>query len=176
MSSIVIKAALTFAATVCLHVVVWRIRRPIDYAAWVPSLLAIFLIGGGAAAAVLAITLKLPGDELVGAPIVQWCAVMLLQGSIGLGYTVYYTLLLLGSPSLELLKQLARSPEGRRLDEIDLPLTSDALLGPRIANLLESGLIAIESGRLRLAPKGRRLTSCALIYRRTIGLPDGGGG
>ena len=176
MSSIVIKAALTFAATVCLHVVVWRIRRPIDYATWVPSLLSIFLIGGAVAAALFVTVWKMPGDAYIGSPIVKWCAIMLLQSSIGVVYTIYYTLLLVGSPSLELLKRLARSPNGLRIDEIDLPLTNDALLGPRIANLFESGLIAIESGRLRLAPKGRRLTGCALIYRRTIGLPDGGGG
>jgi hypothetical protein len=175
-TALLAKASLTFLATVCLHVLVWRIRRPVAYAVWVPALLAIFVLGGGAVAAVLVRALPMPGDTFIGSPSTQWAAIMMLQASVGVVYTFGYTLLLVGSPSLELLCRLKRSARGLLRSEIDLPLGNNAMIGPRVENLVQSGYIEGNQQLLRLTSKGRRLTGCVLVYRRTIGLPDGGGG
>jgi hypothetical protein len=176
MSAILLKWLLTFLCTVCLHIVVWRIHRPLHYRVWVPALLGIFVVGGGLAAAVLVAALTLPGDAVVGGPVVEWCAIALLQTAVGIVYTFGYTLLLVGSPSLLILERLATAPAGLRVDDVGLPMTADDLVGLRVDDLTRSGMITLDARARQLTAKGRRLTAWVLFYRHLVGLPDGEGG
>ena len=176
MSAILLKSLLTFLCTVCLHIAVWRVHRPLHYRVWVPALIGIFVVGGGLIAAVLVVTLKLPGDAVVGDPVVEWCAIALLQGAVGVVYTFGYTLLLVGSPSLVILERLAPAPTGLRIDDVGLPMSADDLVGLRVDDLIRSGLITLDSRARQLTAKGRRLTAWVLLYRHLVGLPDGEGG
>jgi len=172
---VLLKFAATFLGTVVLHVIVWRIHRPLDYRAWIGSLLTIFVIGGGAIAA--AIVTRMPSsDPRIGGPLVEWCAVFLLQGSIGVVYTFGYTLLLVGSPSLIILQRLSVAPNGLLVEEIGLPMTSDALVGFRVNNLIHEGYLAGPPGPLTLTPKGARIARSVNAYRHLLGLRDGEGG
>ena len=175
MSAILLKWLLTFLCTVGLHILVWRIHRPLHYLVWVPSLLGIFVLGGGVIAAVMVRAIDVPGGAAAG-PLVEWCAIVLLQTAIGIVYTFGYTLLLVGSPSLLILERLATAPLGLRVDDIGLPMTADDLVGLRVADLTRSGLITLDASARRLTAKGRRLTAWILLYRHLVGLPDGEGG
>ena len=175
MPSVVLLWAVTFLCTVVLHVTVWRLQRPLDYRNWVPALLGIFVLGGGAIAAVLVRQAGAAGWPDIGG-MAAWSAIMLLQVAMAAVYTIGYTLLLASSPSLVILERLALAPRGLRADEVGLPMTGDGIIGGRVDNLAQSGLVRNDEGQLRLTPKGRRLVAPVLLFRHVIGLPDGGGG
>jgi hypothetical protein len=176
MLEIVLKWLLTFLCTVSLHIAVWRVHRPISYRVWFPALLGIFVVGGGLIAAVLVATLRLTSAPAAVGPLVEWCAIALLQASVGIVYAIGYTLLLVGSPSLVILERLATAPAGLRIEDIGLPMIADDMVGLRIDDLLRSGFITTEPHGRQLTPKGRRLTAWILFYRHLIGLRDGEGG
>ena len=153
-----------FALSLALHVIVWRIRRPVSYRAWLPAFLLIF----GPVAATIAWLMVAPGIELA--------AVLLLHGALAAVYTIGYTLLSAFSPSLELLKLLDRTPAGLPTTSLRLPFLAGALTGDRIDNLAAAGLVRQDGARLELGPRGVRLTQLVLLYRHAVGLRDGGGG
>ena len=176
MPGIMLKFALTFLCAATIHIVTWHIHRPTEYRAWVPALLAIFVGLGAVIAALLVYYAPLPPDPRLGGPLLEWCAIALLQTSVGLVYTFGYTLMLVGSPSLLILQRLSAAPGGLRIDEIGLPMTGAALVGMRIDNLMASGWVTGAPGPLLLTLKGRRLTRAVVLYRHVIGLRDGEGG
>jgi hypothetical protein len=153
-----------FTGSLALHVIVWRIRRPVSYRAWLPALSIIF----GPVAAAIAWSMVASRRDLA--------AVLLLHGSLAAVYVIGYTLVSAFSPSLELLKLLDRTPAGIPASSLRLPFLAGALTGDRIDNLTAAGLVRQESARLTLGPRGQRLTQLVLFYRHAIGLPDGGGG
>lgn len=175
MPGILLKFGVTFLCTVCLHIIIWRTHRPIDYRAWVAVLLGIFVGVGGLIAAMLESRIP-PSAPSIGGPLVEWWAVFILQASVGVVYTFGYTLLLVGSPSLIILQRLSTAPSGLRIEDIGLPMTGDALVGFRVSNLMDSGYITGAPDPLRLTSKGQRIADAVSMYRHLIGLRDGEGG
>lgn len=163
---ILLEAAALFGGCLLLHVIIWRVRRPESYRVWLPLLAAIFLAAG---------------------PMVEWrlttthetaalLAVLLLHASMSCVYIIGYTLLSSFSPSIEILKLLARTPGGLRREEIRLPYLDTALGGNRVVTLVQDGMIHADGDRVSLGSSGRLLANLALLYRHAIGLPDGAGG
>lgn len=153
-----------FAGSLAIHVLVWRVRRPESYAVWVPLL---FIIFGPVATAVAWV--MVPGPE-------NLAAVLLLHYALAAVYTIGYTLISAFSPSVELLKLIDRSGGSLPLSALNLPFLAGELTGDRVKNLEQARLVAIEAGRLTLADKGRRIAAPVLLYRRLVGLREGGGG
>ena len=166
MLEVLLEAAALFAACLAVHVVIWRVRRPETYRVWLPLLVAIFLVAGPAAEWALTRTRA----------IADLLAVLLLHGSLSAVYIIGYTLISAFSPSIEILKRLDASPAGLRREEIRLPYLETALGGNRVVNLVNDGLILAEGDRVQLGSTGRLLADLVLLYRHTIGLPDGAGG
>ncbi len=153
-----------FLLSLGLHVIVWRIRRPESYRAWLPALVVIF---GPVAAAVAWALMPTPLDA---------AALLLLHGSLAAVYVIGYTLISAFSPSVELLKLLDRTPAGVPPASLRLPFLAGALTGDRVENLAAAGLVTQAGHRLELGPRGVWLTRIVLAYRHAIGLRDGGGG
>lgn len=153
-----------FAGSLAIHVLVWRVRRPVSYAAWVPLLAIIF---GPIATAVAWFLVPRPAEL---------AAVLLLHYALAAVYTIGYTLISAFSPSVELLKLIDRSGGRLPLSELNLPFLAGELTGDRVKNLEQARLVVVEGERLRLADKGRRIAAPVLFYRHLVGLRDGGGG
>lgn len=153
-----------FLFSLALHVIVWRVRRPQSYRAWLPTLGVIF---GPLAAAIAWFITPTPLDV---------AALLLLHGSLAAVYIIGYTLVSASSPSVELLKLLDRTPAGIAIPSLRLPFLAGALTGDRIDNLAAAGLVRQNGNRLELGPRGVQLTGLVLLYRHAIGLRDGGGG
>lgn len=153
-----------FAGGLALHVVAWRIWQPVSYRAWVP-LLAIIFGPMATAAAWMVVPSR-----------VELAAVLLLHYALSGAYVIGYTLISAFSPSVEMLKLIDRSGGSLPVSALDLPFLAGALTDERIRNLEQAGLVTIDQGDLVLGNKGRRMTSIMLLYRRAIGLRDGGGG
>jgi hypothetical protein len=163
---VIVEAAALFAACLLLHVVIWRVRRPETYRVWLPLLVAIFLAAGPMAA--WRWTRTGTAGELM--------AVLLLHGALSAVYIIGYTLVSSFSPSIEILRLLERSPSGLRREEIRLPYLDTALGGNRVETLVRDGMIQAHGDRVTLGGGGRVLATLVLLYRHTIGLPDGVGG
>jgi hypothetical protein len=153
-----------FVFSLAIHVIVWRVRRPETYRAWLPALVVIFGPVAGIAA------------WLIASSPLELAALLLLHGSLAAVYLVGYTLVSSSSPSVELLKLLDRTPGGLPVSSIRLPWLAGALTGNRIDNLLAAGLVRQNGARLQLGPRGVPLTRLVLFYRHIIGLRDGEGG
>jgi hypothetical protein len=153
-----------FAGGLVLHVLAWRLWRPTSYRVWVPLLAVIF---GPIATAVA--WFVVPGP-------VELAAALLLHYSLSAAYVIGYTLISAFSPSVEMLKLIDRSGGSLPVAALNLPFLAGALTDERIRNLEQAGLVTIDRGDLVLGDKGRRMTSIMLLYRRAIGLRDGGGG
>ena len=153
-----------FAGGLVLHVLAWRLWQPTSYRAWVPLLAVIF---GPIATVVAWLVMPTP---------VELAAALLLHYSLSAAYVIGYTLISAFSPSVEMLKLIDRSGGSLPVTALNLPFLAGALTDERIRNLEQAGLVTIDRGDLVLGDKGRRMTSIMLLYRRAIGLRDGGGG
>jgi hypothetical protein len=164
MCALLIDGLALFVLSLAIHVIVWRVRRPESYRAWLPALLVVFgPVAGGLA------WLAVP------APL-QLAAVLLLHGSLAAVYTIGYTLVSAFSPSVELLKLVDRTPGGIPVAALRLPGLAGALSGDRIENLAAAGLIRQIGTQVHLDSRGMRLARLVLFYRHAIGLRDGEGG
>jgi hypothetical protein len=164
MCAVLVGGLSMFAASLALHVVVWRIWRPLSYRRWLPALVLIF--GLPAAAVVWSL----------GTTATERAAMLLLHTTLATVYIIGYTLVTAFSPSVELLKLLDREVDGMPISSLQLPFLAGALTGDRIDNLTAAGLVQRNVTRLELGPRGARLTRLVLLYRHAIGLPDGEGG
>ncbi len=164
MCAALINGLALFLLSLALHVIVWRVRRPESYRAWLPTLAVIF---GPLAAAIAWFIVPTPLDVT---------ALLLLHGSLAAVYVIGYTLVSAFSPSVELLKLLDRTPAGIPIASLRLPFSAGVLIEDRIDNLMAAGLVRQNGSRVELGPRGARLTGLVLLYRRAIGLRDGEGG
>jgi hypothetical protein len=161
---VVVDGFALFLFSLVMHIIVWRVRRPESFRAWVPALAAIF---GLLPAAIAWFITATPLD---------FAALLLLNGSLATVYGIGYTLVSAFSPSVELLKLLDRAPDGVPMAALQLPFVAGGLTTERIENLEASGFMRQTGQRLELCPRGVWLTRLVLIYRHAIGLPDSGGG
>jgi hypothetical protein len=164
MCAVLINGFALFLLSLALHAIVWRVRQPRAYRAWLPTLAIIF---GPLAAAIAWFIAPTPLDV---------AAVLLLHGSLAAVYVIGYTLISGSSPSVELLKLLDRTPAGIPVASLRLPFLATALTGDRIDNLTAAGLVRRNDSGLELGPRGAPLAAVVLLYRHAIGLRDGEGG
>lgn len=176
MCGILFEAVATFVTCLAAHVLIWRIRRPVTYRAWLPLLIAIFLVAGPALAWWLVRgRIIMPADPRPDF-LTEWAATLLLHGSASAVYIIGYTLLSAFSPSIEIMKRLATAVDGLAHGDIDVPFLRTTIGGERVTNLLEDGLLIADGDVVRLGPRAVMLARTALWYRHAIGLPDGSGG
>jgi hypothetical protein len=164
MCAVLLEGLALFLLCLALHVIVWRVRRPESYRAWVPMLSIVFGPAAAATAWLMTSTLQ------------DFAAVLLLHGTLAAVYVIGYTLISAFSPSVELLKLLDRAPAGIPVGSLRLPFLAGALTTDRLDNLVGAGLVRQNGRRLELGERGRRLTRLVLVYRHAVGLRDGEGG
>ena len=173
---ILAQAVLVLTACVGLHVVWWRLDTPVTFHQWLPRLVLVFFAAGPAMTWWLAAGTHSADAAVAGhGAWLHLAAVLLLVLPFATVYVIGYTLISAFSPSIEILKLLRTSP-GLRREQIDLPYLRTAVGGDRVANLLSEGLLRAEGDRVVLGPRGASMVKLALLYRHTIGLPDGSGG
>lgn len=158
--------------TVCwlLHVIIWRIHRPEAYPLWLPVIFfAVPLL-----VALVVFMLHIPRPWRCAD---TWsCGVAaLLHASIAACYMGGYAGVIEYSPSAEILRVVrAGMPDGVPVDSV-IPQTAfseDALTGKRIKHLLDSRMVVLDGGTLRLTPAGERVVSLCLAYRAVFGLKE----
>ena len=156
----------TFAVCWLLHVVVWRIRRPIAYPLWLTALFVLTPLAAGAALYATGIMYELTADPLVA------IAGMGLHLALGACYTCGYAGIIEYSPSAEVLQLVQKHmPHGIEPRNIHVAsLSEQALTGKRVAHLLASNMAESRDGRLMLTRSGRRVMAMRRGYRALFGI------
>ena len=151
--------------SLCLvgHIIVWRFHRPRHDAR---VLFALFFMGG--IALLSGFFGSLSGTD--------WMANVLLHVAMSCGYIQLYPASQANSPSVTILKAVSQSmPHGMNEAEIRSLLDLEKNFQERIEDLLVSGLMIRENGRLSLTKRGRAFIVPFIYYRRMLGIPEGKG-
>jgi hypothetical protein len=162
--SVFLPAFFLVAASLAIHVVVWKIRLPRRQ---IISVLIIFAI-------VLCFWLVYALIQGVALPTLLHVA--LFQVSAGLSYAITYSAIEADSPTLSLMNFLAEGgPAGVPAAEVFGFLSQRPFAKARLAALLASGLIRLQNDRYILAGNGSLAFRVVLGYRRLYGPVSKGG-
>ena len=167
-------ALVLFAGAFVLHLARWRLAPP---AATTRALLHTFLFGilGGLLLA-LAVAWALPGlaARLPAGPFGVLQS-LLLALALAAAYVMTYPAIEVESPTLVMIEAIAAAGDrGLARDTLFERLNDEALVAPRVRDLVSDGLAVETQGRLRLSARGRRLVAAFALWRRVLGAADGG--
>lgn len=168
MANIIFSGLVLFVFCLSLHVFVWRLRRPSS------THRALFLIFLGLpilAAVVTCVVFSLSADGLR-----VLAGVMLLHLSLGAAYIMSYPAVEALSPSLAItlmLKGAGTSGLGRE-DLLGI-FSDEVVLGPRLADLEQAGMITSSGGFISITGRGRTLVMPFILLRKILGLSEGAG-
>lgn len=170
--AIIIYGFLLFAASLIVHIVIWRLRVP-----WLSSIMLIFLMLGLPTVSMVAVIFGIGGmSGWAGLGAVEWMQVLLLHLSLASAYIVGYPAVRAVSPSLDILVMISSSPGGSIKRGNLLRRYSEArVVTARVDDLLEYRLLILQDGKFTVSPLARWIVRIFSLYRRLLGLPAGGG-
>ncbi len=164
-SSVLLTGFSTFAASLTLHILIWRLSRPRN------DIRALFMIFIAAPVLVFAgIFAMQPG--LI--QLVHWIAVTLLHIALSSAYIQTYPTAQAISPSLEIMILVARNG-GLPAEEIEKHFTDGKLVLSRFDDLLNAGLAEETDGKISLTSSGKRFIRSVVLYRKLLGVEYQGG-
>lgn len=175
--SVLITGFLLFFISLCIHIVIWRWRRPLNDAL---ALLFIFSALPGACI-FLAIVLRMSGMPFCSVLRNVFMPVHLASGiflhlSLSAAYIMSYPASQAVSPSLIIILIIARAmPRGCTQEEIQSHLDNRTLLDTRFQDLIDAKLAKETNGMLTLTARGIAITRFFTCYRRLLRLPIGDG-
>ena len=152
----IIEALTLFLLGFLVHLAVWRVRRPRR------QILVLAVLFGALVPCL---------GRFAGAPS------LLLYALLATAYLLSYPAAQAHCPSLEILSFVAaRGDEGASLPEILGQFTAKDLVGSRVQDLLDEGLLVEVPGRLPvLTWRARLVLRMMVALRRILGLPEGQG-
>lgn len=157
-----LRACALFLAALLGHVALWRRRAPKRH---VPALLGAF----GIPAAMYAALSPISGCLLA--------ADLLAYAALAAAYMQSYPAAQAQSPTLLIALALARRPAGMTEEELADAIPREKLVGDRVRDLLDAGLVepGQTKGRVRLTGRGAALLPPFKALRLILGLPEGKG-
>jgi len=163
-----------FLVAFAAHVVRWRIARP---AASAQALIRMMIAGVLIAAATTWFAGRvLPGaDAFVPEDFGAGLRALVLALALAAAWVLTYPAVEVESPTLVIVAAIADGGAGGIAEsELRRVLDDDALVKPRIRDLLDEGLAESRGGRIRLTAKGIGLARVFAAWRRALGLGAGG--
>lgn len=170
--SLVLTIASILASIFSVHLIWWRIALPRRQRA---SLLALFLLGGAAVAPLVAWLL----GQFGFAPLswIEWLNVALAILAFALAYVVTYSALEADSPTLSLVRFVARAGKtGAEEEDLRRFMVARPFVAARLSALVEEGMVAEKDGTIVLQDHPYTLFRMVLFYReQVLGLKKHGG-
>ena len=164
-SFILSLGAYSFFASLIIHILIWRLIRPIRHLMW---LAAIFIILPSAVYIFLFFSHYFSKFDIV--------FTFLLHIALSSAYIMSYPLFQADCSSLKIILAISSyMPEGLTEEAINKLFSQDILLYDRMEDLVNDGLILSKNGSWVMSYKGRLLSLAFFIYRRLLGLPPGEG-
>jgi hypothetical protein len=170
--NLLLAIALLLGTTFAVHLVWWRVSLPRRQRA---VLLLLFLGGGVLLSPLVAMVLKAAG--LPPLSWVQWLNAALAVLSVALAYVVTYSALEADSPTLSLIRRVARSgPAGVTMGQLEDFMNERPFVAARLSALLEEGMLVERDEHYFLAEHSYTLFRLVLFHRRKVlAIPDHGG-
>lgn len=166
MTALITPIALIGAAWLA-HLVWWRIRLP-EFQ--IRALVIVFAV-----VPVVACVVWLALAPAAGPSTEEMPAVLLLYGSAAACYLIVYTGIEETSPTLLIVRHIARAQDrGCSSEELADVISQGKLLFPRLLALERDGLITRVSGGWALTARGRRAAQTAQILARSFAIRGGG--
>lgn len=157
----------SFLAGLILHILVWRIRRPVDDATallhFVTTLPAV--LSGCAIWA----------SGWFSSPLNATGLALMFHAGTGFTYMSLYTAAQAASPTSLVLLALARQEKGMTELEIRELFTTDLLSGNSVRSSIDEGFLHLDGDQLSLAPRGSSLIRVCSGLRSVLALPPGRG-
>ena len=151
---------LTFFVAMLVHLAIWRIRLPGKNRAFV--LVNVFFW-----------TLVL--GVMILKDISSYPYYIVLYCCLAAAYIVSYPAMEADSPSLGIVRNIAKAGRsGLEKSELYRAMTDEILVVARVEDLLNDGLIRMDSGKYILTSKGRFLAGVFIWFRRLLNAPKGG--
>lgn len=160
---VLLIASIGFLISFVLHVVAWRLFRPVKHMIW---LAAIFIF--------LPVCGYLLFFQFLG--IFNLIFIIVWHLGFSLAYIMTYPTIQAECPSFKILLALRDSlPAGLSQDSIKNIFSRDKLFSDRLDDLISEGLLNSKEGNWLLSFKGNILAAVFCVYRRLLGLPLGEG-
>lgn len=159
-SLVLILGTSTFIIALFIHILLWRIKRPVRQLMWL-GIIFIFLP--------VILYVMLSFYRAIGLSLLWHLA-------LSSAYIASYPLFQARCPSFKIILAVSSSmPEGMPEGSINNLFTHGMLINDRLDDLIKEKLVAVKDGAYILSPQGRILTKFFNIYRRLLGLPQGEG-
>lgn len=171
--SVILSEFILFLASICLHVIVWRLLRPKSY---LKALSAVFFIVPASVFVIYVILFPGALPALSSFDTADLAALFLLYLLLAAAYILSYPSIQARSPSLLMLLVIEESmPRGRKFGELERLFSSRGLVGDRLDDLLQGGFIKVSGQGCSITFRGRLLLGPFALLRRLLGLPAGEG-
>lgn len=169
---VVLYGFIGFLVCLCLHILIWQLRRPSNDAL---MLFVVFII--------IPVIIFIPVLILSGSNArfmsllpVEIVAVLFLHLSLSVAYIASYPAAQASSPTLEILLIAASAmPEGLTRKDIIRYFDDAKLLSQRFQDLLNLKLMVEGRGTFVLTPTARFIIRFFVLFRRMLGLQIRGG-
>ena len=162
-----------FAVAVVIHLVVWRLLKPIhQYTTLLGLYLAILV-----ATSLMMLAGLVAGDARAWIPatLLDYLTFATLYIALALAYTSTYSAVQADSPSMLLLLMINDSGErGVAGEDLYEQLGDDVLIVPRVDDLVTGGLAVRDGSRYVIEPRGALLASVHIGYRALLKMGKGG--
>ncbi len=169
-----LASAILFLVPFAVHVVWWRIRWPQATASIV---IRLFVFGVPICAAILiaAESLDPAWRSLLPEGASHWAESILLALAVAAAYVMSYPPVEVDSPTLVIIRVIAAAGKaGLDKNELYRLLDDEALVVPRILDLLREGLASEAGGRYALTRKGSGLAGFFAGWRKFLRAGKGG--
>jgi hypothetical protein len=173
--NILLFGLVSFALSLTVQLVVWRIRIPVRQA---KALLVLFAASPFLLLAALVLASgPFPAVGVLMIPRGPWeiLHTALLVGSLTGAWLITYSAVEVDSPSLHIVHAVAAAGDsGIAETELRALFPDELLLYPRIDDLVTDRMVEVDAGAYRLTAKGAWLALLFSVYRRILGLGMGG--
>lgn len=174
---IILFGFLVFMFSLCIHVLIWRLRPPKDHP--IMLMIVFFLIPIIIFLSIICFLKFGFFKNIIHIPspsIIDLVSISLLQFSLSSAYILTYPAVQARCPSLGIILYVKASmPNGLSHEELMTYFEGWSLSLARIQDLIDANLVIETNGSLELTRRGILLIRFFILLRRLLGLPIGGG-
>lgn len=162
-----------FILALAIHLAVWKLHLPKNQKR---ALLGIFLGIFFAALFGIRILSQFAVLAQISPQSLEYLQIFIFYISLVLAYMVTFSAIEVDSPSLMIVENIAsKGSAGLDKEELGRMMRDDLLVLPRIKDLVDDGIVYLESGKYKLAPKGVPIARLFIFYRNLMGIREKGG-
>lgn len=170
---VLILTPVIFILSLAVHLAVWKLHLPKNQKR---ALLGIFLGVFFVALSGIWILSQFAGLAQVSPQSLEYLQIFIFYISMVLTYMVTFSAIEVDSPSLMIVQSItSKGSAGLDKEEFGRMMRDDVLVLPRIKDLVDDGIVYLDSGKYKLAPKGVSIARLFIFYRKLMGIGEKGG-